>query len=122
MWKAPTTVASGARAWARSAAEPSPPSMTRPWAPRLSKASGLTHETTVLPASGSEATSSSWPSHGTASTTTSASAQASAFAVAGDSAGAVDAGQPLGDLLRGPAAFSATREPITTAWPWRAKR
>ena len=96
--------------------------MTSPCAPRLSKASGLTQETTVLPASGSAATRSSWPSHGTASTTTSASAQASALAAP------VTSPAPSTPVSRArissaaATAFSAAREPITTAWPWRANR
>ena len=89
--------------------------------PRLSKASGLTQEITVLPASGSEATSSSWRSTGRSSTT-SASAHASAFAAP------VTAPAPETPTSRSVTsaatgtAFSADRDPSTTECPWRAKR
>ena len=79
-WNAPTTRERGRTAAACSAAEPS--ATGRAYAPCLSKPSGLTQSTTTLPASSSSQRHEQrrrWPSHGTATITTSAVAAHSAF-------------------------------------------
>src|SRR5439155_1650637 len=68
-WNAPTTTEPGNTAAACSAALPS--ATVSAWTPPASNPSGFTQSMTILPASGSasEASSSRWPSHGTATIT-----------------------------------------------------
>src|SRR5699024_925489 len=122
-WNAPTKRASGTNRWPSSAALPSATSKAN--GPFSSKPSGFTQLTTILPdrAGANDATSSSWPSYGTASRTFSAFPAAARFS------------SPSTETVSSPvwrtasaisaalsAARLAAREPLNTSCPARASR